>query len=93
MTSSFYVDNYLDSVNSEAEPLKRCKGLSSLLSYGGFRLKKWLFSNRTVLASVASNVRMVPTLDLDLDDLPVEKKTLGVHWDCEKAEMFHNLRS
>ena len=91
VTSSFYVDNYLDSVNSEEEAVNRCKALSTLLSRGGFCLTKWLSSNRSVLASVASDERMVPTLDLDLDDLPV-KKTLGVHWDCENDEIIFKVR-
>ena len=30
--SSFYVDNYLDSVNSEEEAIERCQRLSELLA-------------------------------------------------------------
>ena len=91
VTSSFYANDYLDSVNSEEEAVNRCEALSTLLSRGGVSLTKWLSSNSSVLASVASSERMVPTLDLDLDDLPVEK-TLDVQWDCENDELMFKVQ-
>ena len=89
--SSFYVDNYLDSVNSEEEAIERCQRLSQLLALGGFRLTKWLSSNCRVLSSVDSKERMIPKIDLNLDDLPTEK-TLGVQWDCESDMIVFKIR-
>ena len=37
-TSNFYMDNYQDSVDFEAEAIRRCQRLSKLLACGGFRL-------------------------------------------------------
>jgi len=90
--SNFYVDNYLDSVDCEAEVIRRCQRLSKLLACGGFRLTKWFSSNRAVLSSIDSGERMTPTLDLDLDRIPTEK-TLGVHWDCDQDTPRFKFRS
>ncbi|XP_057377898.1 uncharacterized protein LOC130699710 [Daphnia carinata] len=38
--TSFYVDNYLDSFNSEEEAIKRARQLKKLLQLGGFNLTK-----------------------------------------------------
>ena len=38
-----------------------------------------------------SKERMVPKIDLNLDDLPIEK-TLGVHWDSESDHIVFKLR-
>ena len=90
VTSNFYVD--FDSVDCEAEAIRRCQRLSKLLACGGFRLTKWLSPNRGVLSSIDSGERMTPTLDPDLDRLQTEK-TLGVHWDCDQDTLRFKIRS
>ena len=47
--------------------------VTSLFGEAGFRLTKWIPDEK----------RARPNLDLDLDDLPIER-TLGVQWDVEK---------
>ena len=87
ITSSFYVDNYLDSVESEEEAIQRAGSLKSLLHRGGFNLTKWMSSSRVVLSSIESEHLSVPNLNLDLDDLPIER-TLGMLWSSESDIFF-----
>ena len=54
-----------------------------LLRRGGFRLAKWMSNSREVLANVSEEERANPTVDLDLDHLPVER-ALGVQWVVER---------
>ena len=91
VTSFFYVDNYLNLVNCESLAIERCQRLTRLLALGGFRFTEWLSSSRTVLPSMESKERMVPKIDLYLDDLPLEK-TLGVQWDNERDQIVFILR-
>ena len=53
-----------------------------MLKLGGFNLTKWTSSKRDVLAALRPFGLATPTLDLDLEKLPLER-TLGVMWDSE----------
>ena len=55
----------------------------ALLGKGGFRLTKWTKSSREVVASKPEHKRDRPTVNLDLDELPIER-ALGVLWNVEK---------
>ncbi|XP_045032619.1 uncharacterized protein LOC116928696 [Daphnia magna] len=79
---TFYVDNYLDSFDSKDEVVKRARQMKSLLQLGGFNLTKLTSSSRNVMAALRE-FGLAPTLNLDLDKLPVER-TLGVMWDGER---------
>ena len=78
----FYVDDLLKALPSEMQVIRLANELIELLKRGGFRLAKWMSNSREVLANI-SEERANPTLDLDLDHLPVEK-ALGVQWDVER---------
>ena len=55
----------------------------ALLRKGGFRLTKWTKSSREVVANKAEHKRDRPTVNLGLDELPIER-ALGVLWNVEK---------
>ncbi|XP_057366742.1 uncharacterized protein LOC130687585 [Daphnia carinata] len=88
---NFYVDNYLDSFESEDEVIKRSRKMKSLLQLGGFNLTKWTSSSRTAIATLREFGLASPTLDLDLEKLPVER-TLGVIWDSERDMLTFKIR-
>ena len=48
-------------------------------------------NNRQVLSKIPEEERAKPTLDLDLEKLPVER-TLGVQWDVEKDVFLFKVR-
>jgi len=80
---NFYVDNYLDSFRPVEEAVKTSEKMIRLLAKGGFRLNQWLSSSREVLRTLPASELNSPDLNIDLDDLPVER-TLGQYWDCEE---------
>ena len=79
---NFYVDNYLDSFATETLAASSSKQLIDLLHLGGFRLNQWSSSSRKVLTEIPSSERANPPLNIDLNELPVER-TLGLIWNCE----------
>lgn len=44
----------------------------SLLARGGFRLTKFMSNSPTVLEAIPNDERAAPSINLDLDELPVE---------------------
>ncbi|KAK2561740.1 hypothetical protein P5673_015118 [Acropora cervicornis] len=72
---NFYMDNLLKSVNDITTMSLLQQEMISLLARGGFRLNKW----SKVLSWIPSHELACPTLNLDLDNLPVER-TLGMKW-------------
>ena len=88
----FYVDNYMDSLESEDEVVKRARDMRSLLALGGFNLTKWSSSSKPVLAALQPFGLADPTLDLDRDELPVER-TLGVHWDRQSDSFTFRIQN
>ena len=84
VSSNFYVDDCLKSVNTTEEGIHMAKELCRLLAKGGFRLTKWVSNDKEVLNSIpeTEKAKTVKSLDLDLERLPVER-ALGVIWDTE----------
>ena len=85
---NFYVDDYLRSVGTEAEGKDQIDGHRKACAKGGFRLTKFISNRRSVLESIPEEERSkdVKTLDLNYDNLPVER-ALGVQW-CVESDTF-----
>ena len=83
VNKDFYVDDFVKSVRTVNEASSLADEVTRLLSEVGFRLTKWMSNNRQVLSKIPEEERAKPTLDMDLEKLPVER-TLGVQWDVEK---------
>ena len=77
VTKEFYVDDFVESVRTVNEASSSANEETCLLSEAGFRLMKWMSNSREVLPKIPDRERARPTLDLDLENLPVER-TLGV---------------
>ena len=76
----FYLDDFVKSVKKEEEEEEGksfLKEVTNLIREAGFRLTKWMSNSRSVLSTIPEKERARPTLDVDLDNLPVER-TLGV---------------
>lgn len=76
----------LKSVDTETNASQLYKELEALCAAEGFNLTKWSSNNRAVLAHIpegemAKGVKDL-NLDLDLEDLPLER-ALGVPWSTE----------
>lgn len=79
----FYVDDLLKAVETPSKAISLAHELMALLEKGGFRLIKWTSNSQEVLASIPKYKRAQPTVNLDLDELPI-KRALGVLWNVEK---------
>ena len=88
MRRNFYVDDCLKSVSTKAEAKDLISRLRQACGKGGFRLTKFICNERDVLETVPEEERSkdVKTLDLNYDDLPIER-ALGVHW-CVESDTF-----
>ncbi|XP_072172027.1 uncharacterized protein [Diadema setosum] len=80
--NNFYVDDCLKSVKCQDDAMSLVEDLRCLLAQGDFRLTEWLCNDRDVLASIPESERAESALNLDLEDLPVQR-TLGILWDME----------
>ena len=83
---NFHVDDVLKSVPSTEQAVHLTSELAKLLKEGGFRLTKFARNSREVLQSIPPELRANPLLDLDLDQLPLER-ALGVYWDAQ-SDLF-----
>ena len=79
----FYIDDLLKAVETPGKAISLAHELMALLEKGGFCLTKWASNSREVLASIPEDKRARPTVNLDLDELPIER-ALGVLWNVEK---------
>ena len=70
---NFYVDDCLKSVPATDKAARLSGQLRELLSRGGFRLTKWISNDRNVIATVPVTERAPSVVNLDLEDLPVER--------------------
>ena len=86
---NYYVDDCLKAVRDEKRAICLVKELTAVCATGGFKLTKWASNSRSVLNSVPAEERAkeVKNLDLDTDNLPVER-ALGMRWDVESDTFF-----
>ena len=72
----------LKSVPSTEQAVHLTSDLAKLLKEGGFCLTKFASNNLDVLQSISPELRANPLLDMDPDQLPLER-ALGVYWDVQ----------
>ncbi|XP_022784666.1 LOW QUALITY PROTEIN: uncharacterized protein LOC111325175 [Stylophora pistillata] len=79
---NFYVDDALPSFKDENLAARAASSLAEMLVSGGFRLTKFMSNSKDTLSKIPAERRAKPELNLDLDELPVER-ALGVRWFLE----------
>ena len=80
---NFYVDDYLDFFTNRINEIKTIHDVISILNACGFRLHKWISNDREILFSLPNNEISLKVVDLELNDLPIER-ALGLLWDPQK---------
>ncbi|PFX27057.1 hypothetical protein AWC38_SpisGene8267 [Stylophora pistillata] len=83
---NFYVDDLLKSVPTPESAIALMESLIKLWATGGFNLTKFVSNNRKVWTSIPLGKRADPSLDVNRDELPVDR-ALGVRWHIE-SETF-----
>ena len=84
---NFYVDDLLKSTTTTEKATELALKVIDLLAQGGFRLTKFMSNRKEVLREIPVEDRAKPTLDLDLDKLPINR-TLGLCWDAETDKFY-----
>ena len=75
---NFYVDDCLKSLPSVEDAIAHVSDLRSLLQRGGFRLTKWISSNREVLETIPEPEHAQTIKEISLQH--VVERALGVQW-------------
>lgn len=83
---NFYMDDLATSETDIPAALQTVSEVSTLVSRGGFRLRKWLSNRKEVLAAISSEERVPSAADLQCQ-LPTEK-VLGLMWDAQRDRLF-----
>ena len=84
--NDFYVDDCLVSVPSVNEGIRLALGVTNLLSFGGFKLTKFVSNESMILASVPEEDRAKGMKTIGL--LETCSKVLGLHWDIDHDNFF-----
>ena len=79
---STYIDDSMDSVQTEEQGIDLYRQLSFLLTNAGMHAHKWLSNSSNVPSAIPPQDRK-SEVDLDRDQLPCTK-TLGVWWLAEE---------
>ena len=77
--NSFYVDDFLKSVDTEAEAIRMVGQMTELMKRGGFRLTKWLSTHQTVVNSIPTEERAPAVQEVDVCEA-VSQRALGMRW-------------
>ena len=81
-----YVDDVLDSFETIEEACSLRRDLSEVLSDAGFKLRKWLSNETSVIADVPIEDRVSGVEISEGKDLQTQK-TLGVTWNAERTRL------
>ena len=76
---NFYVDDCLNSLQSDEKAIQLANQLREMLAKGGFRLTKWISNSKEVINALPESERAVSIKDLDFAK-PHLERALGVQW-------------
>ena len=82
LRQNFYVDDLLKSMPTPESTIRLMEQLVELCAKGGFNLTKFVSNDRKVWAAIPLAKRADLSLDINLDELPVDR-ALGVRWHIE----------
>ena len=87
---SFYVDDYLTSVNSATTAIERSKAVRETLNERGFLLTKWKSNNNKVLSGLQEPSRPEEDVSIHPSDESVER-ALGIVWNLKADVLSYNV--
>ena len=86
-----YMDDYLDSVDTESEAITRIKEVLHIHEQGGFEMRNWISSSRKVLQAIPEDLRARGDIDLSSGTALPTERTLGVRWNPNEDVFFFTL--
>jgi hypothetical protein len=89
---NFYMDDLFKSVSSLTEARTLQVGLVKLLSYGGFRLTKWISNNKDFLKTIPEEERAQSVRNICEEGALPTEKALGVVWDVQYDKFIFKIK-
>ena len=80
----FYMDDYLDSLETSHEALSRAKNLVELLKLGIFKLTKFISNTPHLLDEIENNDHFCQPKIIQVSDEEASSHVLGLKWDHRK---------
>jgi len=84
---NFYVDDYLTEAKSKKAAVNLVKNLRSLHAMDGFKLKKWLSSNKKVMLSIPAEDKSKAHRN-DMPSCGPSERVLNICWNVTSDEFF-----
>lgn len=84
--SRHYVDDYLDSFNSEEEAYQALEQVSEVHALGGFNITNWITNSQSIVDKLQSTDNVVKNMNLDDED--GNERVLGMFW-CTSSDELH----
>ena len=86
ITENFYMDDYLNSFNTQSEAMEISQQVMAALKEGGFRLTKWTSNDSHILDTLPLSEISAASVNLDLDDRSIDRG-LGILWNPKMDTM------
>ncbi|XP_065178343.1 uncharacterized protein LOC135808982 [Sycon ciliatum] len=86
---NYYMDDYLDSVDTTDQAVQRVADTIEIQQRGGFTIRNWISNCSEVMMSVPADMRTAGVVDLS-SQLPVERM-LGLRWDPNSDQFLFQL--
>lgn len=86
---NFYVDDYLESVDSSDDAIQLADDVDHLLRSGQFHLRKWNSNDGQTVARLSGNQR--PAAELAVASDAAVTSVLGIRWDPVQDEIFYQI--
>ena len=86
-----YVDDYLDSMNTEEEVIERVKQITEIHKRGGFEIRNWISNSDKVCKAISKqggDKEIIKNLQVDEEQT---EKVLGMFWDTKSDEFFFKI--
>lgn len=91
ITKNHYVDDFLDSLPTEAALIKLAQDVRSIHKKGGFLIRNWISNSSVVLESLGENV-CNNEKSLNISEETEIEKVLGLWWSTKDDIFTYNLR-
>ena len=92
VSKSFYVDDFLKSLEDESTAINLANELREMLQRGGFRLTKFLSNEQSVIDSIPVPERASSVQENNLCDEQPNERALGVRWDVHNDKLTYDAK-
>lgn len=88
--TSFYIDDFLCSVDSIERGIQICKNVSAALKGGCFPLRKWMSNEQAILSDVSRENEEFGVVEFGENE---NAKTLGLMWSCASDYLTYKIKN